>query len=314
MYVDAHYMRSNLLMDPQDVRNKLYRIILTSPEMCLGNSGFAALLKEPRWSRSILFMVVDEAHCIRQWGGEFRKQYTSLETLRSFVPRGVPVLAGSATMAPVTLKDVRSTLAIDADKSFHLNLGNDRRNIVPLVWPMDGAASNLGALDFVVRGRDQPLRTIIYFNDKRLTMRACNYLRKLLPPSQVHTVDVLHATRGPISKKEVMERFRSGGVLVLCATEVVGMVCIFYCDVRCPFHTQLQGTDIPDVDDVVQFMTPEALSVWIQRAGRAGRDGRLSRAILLVEPSVAKKVTPKSSKNQKSSKGVTKGSVLFGSH
>jgi len=48
----------------------------------------------------------------------------------------------------------------------------------------------------------------------------------------------------------------------------------------------LQGTDIPDVDDVVQFMTPEALSVWTQRAGRAGRDRWPSRAILLIEPSV----------------------------
>jgi len=214
--------------DLQDVRDKLYRIILTSPEMCLGNSGFAALLKEPRWSRSILFMVVDEAHCIKQWGGEFRKQFTSLETLRSFARRGAPVLATSATMPPPTLGNVRSTLAINAETSFHLNLGNDRPNIVPIVWPMDGAASNLTALDFIVRGRDQPLRTIIYFNNKRLTMRACRHLRGLLPPSQIHIIDVLHATRGPISKKEVMSRFRSGEISVLCVTEVVGMVSTFH--------------------------------------------------------------------------------------
>jgi len=96
---------------------------------------------------------------------------------------------------------------------------------------MEGAASNLAALDFVVRGRERPLRTIIYFNDKRLTMRACSYLRKLLPSSQARTIDVLHATRGPLSKKDVMERFRSGEVLVLCATEVVGMVRTFLSDV-----------------------------------------------------------------------------------
>ena len=196
--------------------------------MCLGDSGFVALLKDPRWSRSILFMVVDEAHCIKQWGGEFRKHYASLETLRSFVPRGVPVLATSATMPPTTLKNVRSILGINAERSFHLNLGNDRHNIVPLIWPMEGGKSNLAALDFVVCGRDQPLRTIIYFNDKRLTMHACSYLRKMLPPSQVHTVDILHASRGPQAKKEVMERFRSGEVLVLCATEVVGMVWTLY--------------------------------------------------------------------------------------
>ena len=58
-------------------------------------------------------------------------------------------------------------------------------------------------------------------------------------------------------------------------------------------------------------MTPEALSVWIQRAGRAGRDGRLSRAILLVEPSVAKKVNKKTSKGQKRPKDITKGGILF---
>jgi superfamily II DNA helicase RecQ len=215
-------------LDTQDLREKLYRVILTSPEMCLGNGGFAMLLKEPRWSRSILFMVVDEAHCIKQWGTEFRKHYASLDTLRSFVPRGVPVLATSATMPPKTLENVRSVLGMNTEKLFHLNLGNDRCNIVPLVWPMEGGASNLAALDFVVRGRDQPLRTIVYFNDKRLTMRACNYLRKTLPPSQTCLVDVLHASRSPLAKKEVMERFRSGEILVLCATEVVGMVCALH--------------------------------------------------------------------------------------
>ena len=134
--------------------------------MCLGESGFVALLKEPRWSRDICFMVIDEAHCIKQWGAEFRKHYASLETLRSFVPRGVPVLATSVTMPPVTLDHVRTILGMATEKSFHLNLGNDRNNVFPLVWPMEGGASNFTALDFVVCGRDHPLRTIIYFNDK----------------------------------------------------------------------------------------------------------------------------------------------------
>jgi superfamily II DNA helicase RecQ len=218
-------MRLHLLNGPQDVKEKRYRIILTSPEMCLGNSGFAALLREPRWSRSILFIVVDDAHCIKQWGAKFQKHYSSLGALRSFVPRGVPVLATSATMPPDTLEDVRSILEMNAKKSFHLNLGNDRRNVVPLVWPVEGGASNLAALNFVVCGRDRPLRTIIYFNTIRLAMSACNHLRKLLPPSQVDTVDVLHAFRGPHAKKQVAERFRAGEVLVLCATGGVGMVC-----------------------------------------------------------------------------------------
>ena len=72
-------------------------------------------------------MAVDEAHRIKQWGAEFRKQYSSLETLRLFVPRGVPVLATSATMPPETFKHVRSVLRITAEKSFHLNLFKGRR-------------------------------------------------------------------------------------------------------------------------------------------------------------------------------------------
>ena len=192
--------------------------------MCLGDSGFAALLKEPQRSRDIFFMAVDEAHCIKQWGPEFRKHYASLETLRSFVPRGIPVLAASATMPPATLDHVQSMLGMTTGKLFHLNLGNDRRNVFPLVWPMDGSASNLAALDFIVCGRDRPLRTIIYFNDKLLTMRACRYLRKRVLSSQIHTIDVLHASRGLDAKKKVMEYFWAGKILVLCSTEVVGMV------------------------------------------------------------------------------------------
>ena len=91
--------------DLQDVKERRYWIILTSPEMCLGDSGFVALLKAPQWSCSILFMVVDKAHCIKRWGSEFRKHYTSLETLCPFVPRGAPVLATSATMPPMTLEN-----------------------------------------------------------------------------------------------------------------------------------------------------------------------------------------------------------------
>lgn len=75
-----------------------------------------------------------------------------------------------------------------------------------------------------------------------------------------------------------------------------------------------QGTDILDVDDVVQFMTPEVLSVWIQRAGRAGRagrDGRLSRAILLVEPSVVKKLGATSFKPPKCLGNIVEGTVSF---
>ena len=103
-----------------------------------------------------------------------------------------------------------------------------------------------------------------------------------------------------------MERIRSGRVFVLYVTEVVGLVRAVRSGAHLPHHMLLQGTDIPDVGGVDQFMTPEELSAWTQRAGCTGRDGWSSRAALLVEPSVVKGVTQKSPKG---SKYVTKGGV-----
>jgi len=107
-------------------------------------------------------------------GAKFRKHHASLETSRSFVPKGVPVLATSVTMPPVTPENVRSVLGMNVEILFHLNLGNDRHNLVrdsSGPWNLEGGASNFAALDFVVRGRDRPLRTVIYyFDSKRLQL------------------------------------------------------------------------------------------------------------------------------------------------
>lgn len=73
------------------------------------------------------------------------KHYASLETLHSSVPQGAPVLATSATMPPITLEGVRPILGANAERLFHLNLGNDRHNVVPLVSPIEGGKSNLSA-------------------------------------------------------------------------------------------------------------------------------------------------------------------------
>ena len=175
--------------------------------MGLGDNGFAVLLKRSAIESQYSLCGCGRGYYIKQRGGEFRKGYESPETLCSFVPRGVPVLVTSATMPLTTLEHIRSELGMNAERPFHLNLGNDRRNIVPLAWPIEDGASNLAAFNSLVRGRDPPLRTIICFNNKRLAMRACNNLRKRLPPSKAHTADVLHASHGTPAKKEVIEHF-----------------------------------------------------------------------------------------------------------
>ena len=143
-------------------------------------------------------------------------------------PPGMPAPAISTTMPPKILGNVRATLGMNDENSFHLNLGNDKHNTIPLVRPTEGGVANLAAFNFVVRGRDRLLRKIIYFNDECRAVCACNNLRRILPPLQMRLIDVLHTTCGPLATKDAIECFRSGEIHALCTTGVVGMVCTLH--------------------------------------------------------------------------------------
>lgn len=171
-----------------------------------------------------MFIVIDEAHCITQWGKKFRRMYSNLNKLRSYVPAGTPLLITSATLPPPVFAEIRSTLEVHDGQSFDLNLGNDRSNIMPIIWPMKAAKEDLDSLNFVVTGREDLPRTIIYVNEKELARKACEHLRKLVAPERRSQIDFIHSGCSPGPQKAVLNRFQEGDVSVLCATEVVGMV------------------------------------------------------------------------------------------
>ncbi|KAH6877038.1 P-loop containing nucleoside triphosphate hydrolase protein [Coprinopsis sp. MPI-PUGE-AT-0042] len=85
-----------------------HQVILTSPEMCIKHSEFQSFLTSTTSSKEIMMVVVDEAHCISQWGGDFRKEYSELVKLRAFFPPSTPFLITSATLTPATLRDIRA--------------------------------------------------------------------------------------------------------------------------------------------------------------------------------------------------------------
>src|ERR1700683_554763 len=107
--------------------------------MCLKHAEFRKILAEDNFSKNICAVIIDEAHCISQWGGDFRNVYALLEKLRAFFPPHIPFLATSATLPPLALREVRSKLAIDTDTSFYLNFGNDRPNITMSVQQINGS-------------------------------------------------------------------------------------------------------------------------------------------------------------------------------
>lgn len=173
-----------------------------------------------------MFVVIDEAHCIAQWGQKFRTKYSTLNKLRSYVAPNTPLLLTSATFPPQVAADIRDTLEVQDDRSFDLNLGNDRSNIMPIVWPMKGGKDDFGSLDFVVSGGELR-RTVIYVNEKETARGACEYLQSLVPEKSSQ-IDFIHSGRCHNPQKRVLREFQAGTINVLCATEVVGMVSLIF--------------------------------------------------------------------------------------
>ncbi|PIL28157.1 transporter [Ganoderma sinense ZZ0214-1] len=238
---------------------------------------------------------MDEAHCISQWGGDFRPDYSQLSVLRTFVPqRRAPIAAFSATMAPGVISEVEESLLINPATSFYLNLGNNRANIYLQVFALENsldfaALDALLPLGTVSRAADVP-KTIIFANSRRMTLRIWSYLcEKLrLPVAGRLPIAFLHAYRRQRARVRVMDAFVSGEVRILVATEAAGM-----------------GADIPDIEHAIHFGAPPSLTTWIQRAGRAGRSPRiLARATLLIEKSAFQLINrkgPRKPKKQKTS-------------
>ncbi|TDL30202.1 P-loop containing nucleoside triphosphate hydrolase protein [Rickenella mellea] len=257
-----------------DLEAGKHRVMLTSPEMALKHDGFRKLLSAPSFSKDIAVAIVDEAHCISQWGGVggFREEYGEVGRLRAVLPPTVPILATTATATPTVQRQIRDALQFRDDDLFFINRGNDRHNITPEVVRMTGAASDYSALNFIIDdAQDGELqKTMVFCNTIQTTHDVAKYLRARLPHLKRREIAVYHALRTARAKKKAMRDFRNGKIRVLVTTEAAGM-----------------GADIPDVKLVVQFKVPASLSIWLQRAGRAARSPNiLGRAVLLVEKSV----------------------------
>jgi len=101
--------------------------------MCFQSPEFLKLLKDPVWSGSFMYVVIDECHCVTQWGKKFRTMYSNMDKLRSFVAPNIPFLVTSATLPPTSYTKICKLLEISVSGAFHLNLGNDRIYLMPIV-------------------------------------------------------------------------------------------------------------------------------------------------------------------------------------
>lgn len=197
--------------------------------MCLEHPEFRRLLNSTGFAKRILALIVDEAHCISQWGENFRKDYALLGTPRAFVPTKIPVLAASATLPPVVLAQVQKTLHMDSKSMFYVNRGTDRPNITWFVRRMKAAKSDLESLSFLLpldeSGSLLPLKqTLVFFDNIRVSLDAFNWFQEQLPIQMRDEVATYNSRRSAGSKRIVLKDFREGRVKILLTTEAAGMV------------------------------------------------------------------------------------------
>ncbi|KAI0071881.1 P-loop containing nucleoside triphosphate hydrolase protein, partial [Panus rudis PR-1116 ss-1] len=283
-----------------------FQILLVSPEMIQSRTFINRVLRNPKFSRRVLSMVVDEAHCISHWGADFRKKYASLGVICTFLPRNTPVIAMTATLTARARRDIHTKLQFSKGHSRFINIGNDRPNVSIVVRSCEHSQKSYADLDFVIPSTVNTLtdipKTWVYVDNIATGNEIIDHLEALLQTrinsagpgdSYSDAIRPFNAVLSLSYRRAAMEAFREGKIQVMVCTDAAGM-----------------GCDIPDVEIVVQWMLPKTFSNWIQRAGRAARGrGREGLAVLLVPPAVYKKIidTSMNVNSQGSGQGTGKG-------
>ena len=257
--VQATFINSSV--DPTQQSSRLerlaagqYDLMFVAPERFRSPRFIAALE-----SAKVQLLAVDEAHCISEWGHDFRPDYARLGWFRRRL--GNPqTIALTATATPRVREDVVEQLQLDCPEVFIA--GFSRPN---LRYEVETTGRRRDKEEVLLKFlTETPGCGIIYASSRR----RCAEIAETLRLRTSRKAGVYHAGLMPDERCKAQDEFMSGGVEVVVATNAFGM-----------------GIDKPDVRFVVHYNMPGTLEAYYQEAGRAGRDGRTSRCLLLFSPS-----------------------------
>lgn len=222
-----------------------YKFLYLSPER-LGTQLFRSYIDV----LDVSYIVVDEAHCISQWGYDFRPDYLRIGELRERID--APVIAVTATATPSVAQDIMERLGFK--EKLLLKSGFERPNLSYIVRQVEDKYSQILNVCNGVPGTG-----IVYARNRR----KCEELSEFLMAQGV-SASFYHAGLGGQARAERQAAWKSGAVRVMVCTNAFGM-----------------GIDKPDVRFVVHYDLPESPEAYFQEAGRAGRDGKRSFAVQL---------------------------------
>jgi ATP-dependent DNA helicase RecQ len=239
-----HYKELDALLDNCIYGN--YKFLYLSPERLQQE-----LVQDRIKQMNVNLIAVDEAHCISQWGNDFRPSYKNIELLRQIKP-SANCIALTASATPLVVDDIIKELDFISPKVFKQSFA--RPNVAYMVFHED---DKYYKMESILKKQNAP--SIIYVRNRKSTVEICNMLAK-----QNISATYYHGGLSNTEKDNHLNNWLQNKKQVMVATNAFGM-----------------GIDKPDVKTVIHLNLPESIESYFQEAGRAGRNGKKAFAVIL---------------------------------
>ena len=258
MYLESHSKSLPIQHQIDNCIHGNYKLVYSSPERFL-NPLFIQQLTYANFS----IIAIDEAHCISEWGHDFRPSYRKLSVLRDLYLK-TPILALTASATSKVIDDIRNVLKLKEVKVYKSSF--ERSNISYNVWKTKDKYSSVIQLLAKNKGA-----SIIYCSTRKLTENLAQFINQ-----KGYKATFFHGGLSAEKKKKKLEAWQSGETLHMIATTAFGM-----------------GIDKADVRTIIHFQLPESIENFYQETGRSGRDKKEAFCYLLYQNN-----DPKELKNQ----------------